>query len=132
MSFPFFQAIPTDVFKTRVRDESRGGAILSRWQTSDSSEIILAGQKVVVFIAARLPFTPTCSSQPPCPPPLRKSFMRSSRSAASIKNLCVSVKRMHFVSSSGSERGGKKKKKAKNWSSCSPIRRLHPREMRVE
>jgi peroxiredoxin len=54
------ETVPNVVFKTRVRDESIGGANPYRWQDVTTQDIF-AGKKVVVF---SLPgaFTPTCST----------------------------------------------------------------------
>ena len=52
--------VPKVTFKTRVRDESVGGANPFRWQDVTTGDVF-KGQKVIVF---SLPgaFTPTCSS----------------------------------------------------------------------
>ncbi|MGF1512757.1 MAG: peroxiredoxin [Elainellaceae cyanobacterium] len=57
---PVITRVPNVTFKTRVRDESVGGANPFRWQDMTTQEIF-GGKRVVVF---SLPgaFTPTCSS----------------------------------------------------------------------
>ncbi|HLP87576.1 MAG TPA: peroxiredoxin [Nostocaceae cyanobacterium] len=54
------EKVPNVVFKTRVRDESIGGANPFRWQDRTTQDIF-GGKRVVVF---SLPgaFTPTCST----------------------------------------------------------------------
>ncbi|WP_414548024.1 peroxiredoxin [Anabaena sp. CCY 0017] len=54
------EKVPNVVFKTRVRDESIGGANPFRWEDRTTQDIF-AGKRVVVF---SLPgaFTPTCST----------------------------------------------------------------------
>jgi len=52
--------VPDVVFKTRVRDESVGGANPFRWQERTTDEIF-GGKRIVVF-ALPGAFTPTCSS----------------------------------------------------------------------
>src|SRR3978361_1076940 len=56
--------LPDITFKTRVRDESVGGANPFRWQDVTTSDVF-KGRRVVVF---SLPgaFTPTCSNEQ-CP-----------------------------------------------------------------
>ncbi|MGB3614693.1 MAG: peroxiredoxin [Elainellaceae cyanobacterium] len=57
---PVITSVPNVTFKTRVRDESVGGANPFRWQDMTTQDIF-GGKRVVVF---SLPgaFTPTCST----------------------------------------------------------------------